>query len=58
MTTEEKLNINKTDIYDFGDIYEYGLELYYKNNELIIPDSYKHPKNGITKIYTFEGICT
>lgn len=41
--------------YDFGDIYEDKDRLYYGNGELIIPILYKHPKNGVSKIYTDEG---
>ncbi len=41
--------------YDFGDIYEDEDRLYYSNGELIIPTLYKHPKNGVMKIYLPSG---
>ena len=41
--------------YNFGDIYEDIPRLYYKDGSLIIPTLYKHPKNGIVKIYLPSG---
>lgn len=41
--------------YNFDDIYEGENRLYYSNGELIIPTLYKHPKNGVIKIYLPSG---
>ena len=41
--------------YNFGDIYENIPCLYYEDGSLIIPTLYKHPKNGVVKIYLPSG---
>lgn len=41
--------------YNLGDIYEDTPLLYYKDGSLIVPTLYKHPKNGVVKIYLPSG---
>ena len=41
--------------YNFDDIYYDYPELYYENGKLISHEHFKHPKNGIVKIFTSKG---
>ena len=41
--------------YNFGDIYDDNDKLFYEDGSIIIPALFKHPKDGICKIYTEEG---
>lgn len=41
--------------YDLDGILDDSQRLYYDNGALIIPDLFKHPKNGLMKIYSADG---